>query len=123
MSLAIATSILRSVAACWASLESNWSRSSLVTPSTMAATSGPNSLLDVFVGDGGVLDRVVEQRGGDRDVVETEIGEDHRHAERVGDVRLPGAADLVGVGVPGDLEGLLDQCGVGPCGAARGRRR
>ena len=47
MSLAIATSILRSVAACWASLESNWSRSSLVTPSTMAATSAPKLALDV----------------------------------------------------------------------------
>ena len=44
MSLAMATSILRMVAACWASLVSNWSRSSLVTPSTMAATSGPKSL-------------------------------------------------------------------------------
>ena len=44
MSLAMATSILRRVAACWASLVSNWSRSSLVTPSTMAATSGPKSL-------------------------------------------------------------------------------
>src|SRR5262245_1414776 len=42
MSFAMATSILRSDAACCASLESNWSRSSFVTPSTMAATSGPN---------------------------------------------------------------------------------
>ena len=69
-SLAMATSILRMVAACWASLESNWTRSSLVTPSTMAATSAPNDALDVVEGDAGVLDRVVEQRGGDRDVVE-----------------------------------------------------
>ena len=42
-SLAMATSILRMVAACWASLESNCSRSSLVTPSTTGATTGPNS--------------------------------------------------------------------------------
>ncbi len=42
-SFAIATSILRMVAACCASFESNLSRSSLVTPSTMAATSAPNS--------------------------------------------------------------------------------
>jgi hypothetical protein len=42
-SLATATSILRMVAACWASLESNWRRSSLVTPSTMAVTSGPKA--------------------------------------------------------------------------------
>ncbi len=42
-SSAIATSILRIVAACWASLESNCSRSSLVTPSTTLATPGPNA--------------------------------------------------------------------------------
>ena len=38
----MATSILRMDAACWAALESNWTRSSLVTPSTMPATSSPN---------------------------------------------------------------------------------
>ncbi len=42
-SLAIATSILRIVAACCASFESKRSRSNLVTPSTIAATAGPNS--------------------------------------------------------------------------------
>ena len=42
-SSAMATSILRTVAACWASLESNWRRSSLVTPSTIRATAGPKS--------------------------------------------------------------------------------
>src|SRR5262245_2805126 len=41
-SFAIATSILRIVAACAASRESNCSRSSLVTPSTIAVTSAPN---------------------------------------------------------------------------------
>ena len=39
----MATSILRIVAACWASLESKWIRSNLVTPSTMAASSLPNA--------------------------------------------------------------------------------
>ena len=62
-SFAIATSILRIVAACCSSLESNWSRSSLVTPSTIAATSGPNSRCDVVERDRRVLDRVVQQRG------------------------------------------------------------
>ena len=42
MSRAIATSILRIVAACCASFESKWMRSSLVTPSTIVATSAPN---------------------------------------------------------------------------------
>ena len=73
----------------------------------------PELLLEVLVGDGGVLDGVVQERGHDRDVVETEIGEDHRHPERMRDVRLPGSAHLVGVGDPGDLEGLLDHRGVG----------
>ena len=40
-SSAMATSILRIVAACCASLELNWSRSSLVTPSTTRATPSP----------------------------------------------------------------------------------
>ena len=68
----------------------------------------------------GVLDRVVEQRGGDGDVVEAEVGEDQRHAERVGDVGLPRAADLLGVGVAGDVEGVLDQ---GRCRPRRCRSR
>ncbi len=42
-SLAMATSIFRIDAACWASLVSNLMRSSLVTPSTMAVTSAPKS--------------------------------------------------------------------------------
>ncbi len=42
-SWAMAMNILRMVAACWASFESNSSRSSLVTPSTTAATWSPNS--------------------------------------------------------------------------------
>jgi hypothetical protein len=58
---AIATSILRIVAACWASFESNWSRSSLVTPSTICRDLGPEALLDVGERDLGVLDRVVQQ--------------------------------------------------------------
>ena len=60
-SLAMATSILRMVAACCASLESNCRRSSLVTPSTTLATTGPNSLVDGLEGEAGVLDRVVQQ--------------------------------------------------------------
>ncbi len=74
---------------------------------------GPEPLLEVLVGDRGVLDGVVQERGRDRHVVETEVGEDHRHPERMRDVRLPGSAHLVGVGDPGDLESLLDQRGIG----------
>ena len=131
-SFAIATSILRIVAACCASLESNSSRSSLVTPSTIAATSAPNSRLEVVERDRRVLDRVVQQRGRERDVVEAEVGEDHRHAERVGDVGVARAPDLVAVGVAGDVVGVLDQAvsasavplavGVDERGDARRRR-
>ena len=60
----------------------------------------------------GVLDRVVQQRGRERDVVEAEIGEDHRDAERVGDVRVARPAHLVLVGVAGDLVGVLDRASV-----------
>ena len=74
---------------------------------------GAELALDVVGGDGGVLDRVVEQRGGDGDVVEAEVGEDQRDPERVGDVGLARAADLLAVGVAGELEGVLDQRGVG----------
>ena len=58
----------------------------------------PEHPLDLVLGDGGVLDRVVEQRGGEGDVVEAEVGEDQRDPERVGDVGLAGAADLLDVG-------------------------
>ena len=112
-SLAIATSILRIVAACCASRESNSSRSSLVTPSTIAATSSPNSRHEVGERDRRVLDRVVQQRAGERDVVETEVGEDHRDAERMRDVRVARAPDLVAVRVARDLVGALDQRDVG----------
>jgi hypothetical protein len=84
-SLAIATSILRIVAACWASLESNWIRSSLVTPSTRWATSSPNPLSTSAEGDLGVLDGVVQQ-GRDDDVVEADVGHDRGDRERVVDV-------------------------------------
>ena len=98
-SLAIATSILRIEAACWASLVSNLMRSSLVTPSTMAVMSLPNSRLEVVERDAGVLDGVVEQGGGHGDVVEPEVGDDPGHRERVLDVGLAGTAVLAAVGL------------------------
>lgn len=55
----------------------------------------------------------MQERGGDRHVVEPEVGQDERHAERVRDVRIAGPADLVGVGLDRDLVGLSDQRGVG----------
>ena len=63
-------------------------RSSLVTPSTIEATSAPNSRCDVVERDRGVFDRVVKQGGRHRGLVEPELGDDPRHRERVVDVAL-----------------------------------
>ena len=63
-SLAMATSILRIVAAWAAARESKETRSSLVTPSTIWATTGPKSASISASGQRGVLDRVVQQGGG-----------------------------------------------------------
>ena len=64
-SLAMATSILRMVAACWASFESNWRRSSFVTPSTTAGDHRAEFRLDGDEREAGVLDGVVQEGGGD----------------------------------------------------------
>ena len=88
-------------------------RSSFVTPSTIAATSWPKSSSSCSWVSGGVLDRVVEQGGRDRDVVEAEVGEDPGDAERVGDVGLARPADLLRVGLERDVVGGLDAGGVG----------
>ena len=107
-SFAIATSILRIVAACCSSFESNWIRSSLVTPSTIDGDLGAELALDVVERDRGVLDRVVEEGGGHGDVVEPELGDDAGHRERVVDVALAGLAELLGVGTGRDLVGPRD---------------
>ena len=107
-SRAIATSILRIVAACCASFESNCSRSSLVTPSTMAGDLGAEGGLDVGDGDLGVLDRVVQQRGRERDLVEADVGDDAGHRQRMVDVALAAASRLVAVRFLGGLVGAVD---------------
>ena len=77
---------------------------------------------EVVERDRGVLDRVVQQRGRDRHVVETEVGEHERDTDGVRDVRVAGAAHLVLVGVARDLVRVLDERGVGlrvPPGSGR----
>ena len=86
MSLDIATTILRTVSA-WA-LSPYLSLSSFVTPSTSIAISSPNSAAQVVECVVGVLDRVVQQRGGDGLRADAEVGEDLRDRDRVRDVRL-----------------------------------
>ena len=78
-----------------------------MTPSTIVATSAPNCL-DVGEGDLGVLDRVVQQRGGERGLVEADVGDDAGDLQRVVDVALAAAAQLVPVRLVGGREGLRD---------------
>ena len=61
----------------------------------------------------GVLDGVVQQRGDQRGGVHAELGQDVGHRQRMGDVRVAGAAQLVGVPLLGDLVGPLQQRQVG----------
>ena len=111
-SFAIATSILRTVAACWASFEEKCSRSSLVTPSTICRDHRAELGLELVERDLGVLDDVVQEGRGGARRVEAELGDDRRHGERVRDVRLAREARLAGVGATGDVEGPLDDGGV-----------
>ena len=62
--------------------------------------------------DLGVLDDVVEQRGGDRLVVEPQLGADLGGAERVKDERLTRAALLALVRTGCELEGAREQVAV-----------
>ena len=55
---------------------------------------GAEALLDLLEREPGVLDRVVEDRGGHRPRVETQSGDDAGDGQRVGDVGLARAADL-----------------------------
>ena len=57
----------------------------------------------------GVLDHVVQQRRGDRLLVEVELGADQGDAERMVDERLAGAPHLAAVGALGLVEGAADQ--------------
>ena len=72
----------------------------------------PELLGDVVEGERGVFDRVVQQRGGDGDVVEPEAGHDAGHGDRVVDVGLARLTGLVAVGLGGAVEGPQDQAGV-----------
>ena len=71
----------------------------------------------------GVLDGVVQQRGDQRGGVHAEVGQDVGDGQRVGDVRVAGAAQLVGVPLLGHLVGPLQQRQVGLRDAAPGAPR
>ena len=113
MSPAIATIILRTFSAWASSPLRNSSLSSFVSPSTMRATSLPNSSLDVAEADGGVLDGVVQEGGGEGRGVEPEVGEDPRHGDGMLDVGLARETMLALVRVLGEAVGALEELRVG----------
>ena len=66
-------------------------------------------LLDLFGGGERVLDRVVEDRGDDRLVVELEVGEDARDLDRMAEIGVAGGADLGAVRLHREDVGAVDQ--------------
>src|SRR5207253_10466905 len=60
----------------------------------------------------GVLDNVVRERGGDRLLVEVELGADPRGAERMEHEVLAGPAMLPRVGLRGEAEGAQEQVAI-----------
>ena len=70
---------------------------------------GAELLLDVGQAVLGVLGDVVEERGLDGDRVEAELGQDLGRGDRVGDVRLAGAAPLALVRRDREVERLADR--------------
>ena len=67
------------------------------------------ALLELVLGDGGVLHHVVQQRGGEALRVEPPLRQDGRDRERVRDVRLARLAELPAVRGLGELERALDE--------------
>jgi hypothetical protein len=74
--------------------------------------------LDVDQTQRGVLDRVVQESGRYRRLIEPELGADRRDAQWVGDEGIARLADLARVGGLGDLEGAFDELG-GAAGPVR----
>ena len=69
--------------------------------------------VDLAARGGGVLDRVVQQRGGDGRVVEPHLGEDGRDFERMGEIGRAGGALLIAVRLHGVDIGAVEQRLVG----------
>jgi hypothetical protein len=67
---------------------------------------------DVFGGDRGVFDGVVEEAGGDGGGVELHLGEDEGDLQRMEDVGLAGGAELAVMVLEAELPGLADDVGV-----------
>ena len=98
-SWAMAMNILRMVAACWASLRVELQPVEFGDPVDDGGDLLAELVTQPLVGDAGVLDGVVQQRRGDRGLVEAEVGRDVGDGDRVGDVGLAGSSQLALVGV------------------------
>ena len=70
---------------------------------------GAEQFLDLLGGGDGVLDRVVEDRGDDRLVVELEVGKDARDFDRVAEIRVARRADLRAMRLHREDVGAVDQ--------------
>ena len=70
-------------------------------------------LVDFGAGRRGVLDRVVQERRRDGRVIELEVGEDGRHFERMGKIRVAGGAFLLAMRLHGVDIGAVKQRLVG----------
>ena len=94
-----------------------------MTPSTSRATSGAEQPLDLLGRRDGILDRVVEDRGGDRLVVEMEVGQDARDLDRVAEIGVADGALLGAVRLDREDIGAVEQRLVGIGIVARGPDR
>ena len=91
-SRAIASSILRKFSACASSARLELDLVELGDAVDQLGHRLAEGVGDLVLGDGGVLDHVVQQRGHQRLAVEVPVGEDLGDRERVRDVRLAGLA-------------------------------
>ena len=69
----------------------------------------PEHLVDLGAGCGSILDGIVQQRGGDRGIVELEIGEDASHFEGMGEIGVSRRALLLAVGLHRVNVGAIEQ--------------
>ena len=83
-----------------------------MTPSTSWAISSPNSARSSFEVDVGVLDHVVQERCRDRLLVQTQLGADLRHPERVVDEVFARAPLLALVRSLGEEERVGDELAI-----------
>ncbi len=85
----------------------------LVRPSTSVPISRAEQRVDLAARGAGVLDGVVQQRGGDGRVVEPHLGEDGGDFERMGEERRAGGPLLVAMRLHGVDIGAVEQRLVG----------